>query len=282
MGDMKKASPKLFVILLATAVLLFFLSQFKVLRPAEDAAGKIFSPLQAAAYAAGQWTGSLASPWFLKKNLDRENAALKAEIGKLTLANANLQALERENAALRENLSFFQRHDYGFALADIVGKSTGFPGQEMLILNRGESDGIKVGCPVVAAPAADGPENMGGGFLIGKIAEADRYSSRVLLLTDSQSNVAATVLGGGAGGLVSGQGGSTLRMDLMPTDEKLEVGSLVVTSGLESGIPKDLLIGEIEKANFKAGDFFQTAAIKPLIDFGRLRIVAVLIPKVTN
>ena len=57
----------------------------------------------------------------------------------------------------------------------------------------------------------------------------------------------------------------------------LNIGDVVVTSGLEEGMPRGLLIGTVEAVEKEAHQPFQTAVIKPFISFSKITLASILI-----
>ena len=103
--------------------------------------------------------------------------------------------------------------------------------------------------------------------------------SKVLLLTDNKSKVAATIQNSEkTTGLIEGQFGLSLAMTNIPQDQEVKVGDLIVTSGLEGKIPKDLLIAKVENINQVESEIFKTALLSPIISFDNLSYVLVVVP----
>jgi cell shape-determining protein MreC len=67
-------------------------------------------------------------------------------------------------------------------------------------------------------------------------------------------------------------------MNYIPQSEAVVVGDLIVTSGLEAGIPSGLVIGQVAKVNKNGNEIWQSVNIQPLADFDYLMIVSVLVP----
>ena len=140
----------------------------------------------------------------------------------------------------------------------------------VLVLNVGLRDGIAKNDAVVAQD----------GVLVAKITDVYATSSRALLLTDRESRVAVSLSGGTPSSkLVRGERGLSLILDQVPQQETVRLGQLVVTSGLEPTVPRGLLVGEVEEIVSEKNDLFQTAILRPIVDFDALSIVAVILPK---
>ena len=56
----------------------------------------------------------------------------------------------------------------------------------------------------------------------------------------------------------------------------MQVGDLVVTSGLGGDYPADILIGQVTSVRRRDYDIFQTASVQPVVDFSQLQIVLVI------
>jgi cell shape-determining protein MreC len=78
-------------------------------------------------------------------------------------------------------------------------------------------------------------------------------------------------------GIAQGTRGRLINLSFIPHGEQVEVNDLVVTSGLEDGVPSGLLIGIVNTVETDPNLPFQEAVVEPLIDIGRYRIVSVLI-----
>ena len=138
-----------------------------------------------------------------------------------------------------------------------------------VIINRGSDSGLEKGMAVIA----------GQGVVIGKVGEVYSDYSKVLLLTDNKSKVAATIQNlEKTTGLVEGQFGLSLAMTNIPQDQEVKAGDLIVTSGLEGKIPKDLLIAKVDNVNQVESEIFKTAILSSIISFDNLSYVLVVVP----
>ncbi len=187
-----------------------------------------------------------------------------------------LAAVTRQLAAARQEIQsratadqlgqFVLRLSYPSVAAAVVGYSPD-PGVQSLVINVGRDRDIRAGQAVIT----------GDGWLIGKIAIAHETTSTVVLLTDAQSLVLASIQNDVASqGVVRGERGLAVQMDLIPKNDRVQVGQSVVTSGLEAGIPPDLLIGTVSSIIQRTGEVFQRSLINVPIRYGRVRQVAVV------
>jgi rod shape-determining protein MreC len=120
------------------------------------------------------------------------------------------------------------------------------------------------------------PAVSGGAVLVGRIAQVGPRTAKVELLTDPDSSVAALLQTSRVTGLVVGQPDGTLRMEYIPQEENIDVGDIVLTSGLGGVMPKGLVIGQVTEVQKLDYALFQTAIVRPAIDFSRLELLLVI------
>ena len=208
----------------------------------------------------------LTQPDEVQASLDRLQN-LEKQVVAVAYDRVQFSLLEQENNQLREQLSFLQTHEYSTIGGDVVGNQIGTL-DGTIFINRGEGDGIKVGQPVIVA----------GGVLIGKIIKIESNSAVIQLLTDSQSKVAATVMNEERSiGLVEGGYGLSIQMNFIPQNETVQVGDVIVSSGLEEAIPRGLLIGQVTTVEKEPYQPFQHALLTPFLPLQKLTVVSVII-----
>jgi len=196
-----------------------------------------------------------------------EEAIKNSNTNACTVESARLTQLELENAELRTQLNFLKntaRH----VGATVIGRSLD-PIGTTIVIDRGAADGIVVNRPVI----------VNNGYFIGKIARVDEHTSVVRLMSDFQSKTAATVDNRDKSlGVVEGGFGLTVRLNLIPQNEVIRPGDVVITSGLEPDLPRGLAIGTVEVVEKKPQEPFQQAIIKPSADLHALTVVSVILP----
>lgn len=238
------------------------------LKPAESVLLKIISPIQRGAYTSALGVRSFYDAWLTKKNLLAENEILKDQLKTKQVSQSQINSLKEENELLKKELNFLRDNDFNFVATKIVS-GVSDPISKSVIINRGLEDGVRKGLAVVADE----------GVLIGKIIEVYSNFSKVLLLTDNTSLVAATIQNQSkTAGLVEGQFGLSFTMTNIPQDQEINEGDLVVTSGLEGDIPKNLLIARVESVQHIESEIFKTATLGSIIPFDSLSYLAVIIP----
>ncbi len=192
---------------------------------------------------------------------------LKTKLLKNKTDLVELQLLQDENQELKKQLNFIENSKYLSVGVNVIGKNTE-PTGNTLIVDRGKKDNIKLGNIVITQE----------GVLVGKITSVDNYFSIVRLINDSQSKVAATITNEEKSiGLIEGGYGISVHMNFIPQNEIIEIGDTVVTSGLEEGIPRGLLIGKIEAIEKEAYQPFQKAVISPFVNLEKITLASIII-----
>jgi rod shape-determining protein MreC len=57
----------------------------------------------------------------------------------------------------------------------------------------------------------------------------------------------------------------------------VQVGDLVLTSGLGGNYPANLFTGQVTSVRSRETDLFQSAAVQPVVDFSQLEILLVIV-----
>src|ERR1700730_5142297 len=203
------------------------------------------------------------SRYFALQNTSRENEELKRENDTLKLRVNQLQSKAAESDRLAALLNFRQsQREVPMLAARVIG--TGADASQTVYLDRGERDGIRRNMGVIT------PD---GG--VGKVIEAYRDTSQVLLLTDKDSGVGAMLAVSRIQSPVGGDGEPLLAMKYVPDDNTVNIGDRVVTSGMDRIFPRELPVGTVSQ--IKAGNPFKQIRIRPAANLERLEEVIVLL-----
>ena len=185
---------------------------------------------------------------------------LEDELADFKSKDVSLKILEFENQKLREQLD-----DYLVSSEIIYSKiiiDNNSPYLKSFVINKGSRDGVKVGMVV-----------LDQNYLVGKIIEVNFNTSRVLLLSDINSNIPISISPGNLQAIATGTSDDFAKVNYLKKKHfnKISNDSIVYTSGtgglIKSGIP----IGKII-------DFSQTTdeiKIQFFSDFSQLQYVSV-------
>ncbi|PIR13365.1 rod shape-determining protein MreC [Candidatus Falkowbacteria bacterium CG11_big_fil_rev_8_21_14_0_20_39_10] len=261
---------------IAVVGLLIFLHFIKILSPIEDAIINVFRPALSKIYTVGSELNISYSEQTNKKDLIKVIDELKKERNKLIAEKTKLEFVREENEKLRQYLKFFTTENYNYVLANVISQNVFIDAQKQnqyIIIDKGRKDGLADGLAVLD----------GQGVLVGKIAEVEENISKVFLVTNQDCKLAVLIQNQAAGqertaGIAQGDLGLTVKLDFIPQTQKIEIGQLAVTSGLEEKIKRGLVIGKIVQVNSGSNEVWQTAVIEPLANLNELVIASVLLP----
>lgn len=162
-----------------------------------------------------------------------QNKELKRELQQMKAWKEAALQLEQKNARLLDlnqvRLDTRLTHVTGVVLAD-----SGSPFRQSVLLNVGARDGIR-----------DGWATMDGIGLVGRISGVGERTSRVILVTDSNSRIPVTVQPGGQKGLLSGDNSPLPPLEFLEKPDEVRPGDRVVTSGDGGVFPAGLLVGQV-------------------------------------
>lgn len=235
------------------------------LSPVKSAVLKAYGSLASSAgnVAAGMKNGFRT--FALIKNLSRENDQLIQQVDELSFENARLKAAKQENIALRKALNFEQESSFNLIPVSVkIADPTGFT--QTVVVDKGEKSQVIAGSSVIAPP----------GLLVGKVTKAYSNMAEVTLITDPGLTVNAEVAESGALGLLSGEHGLSLKLDLVTHNELIKTGDQLITSGLAGDFPRGLLVGEVSSVSSSSSDLFQKAYVAPAADLRNLRFLFVI------
>ena len=199
-------------------------------------------------------------------SLRQRNTELEAEVSELQAQVIQLQQEVGETQIIGELLDFSRANpENSYKGAVVIGQDPS-PFLQFVIINRGSNDGILRGMPVVT--------NQG---LVGRVDAVIADAARVQLITDLASNVNVRLQNAEVDASLIGSVTGELTLDLIPQDEAVEEGDLVLTSGLGGGYPPDLIIGQVVNVRSRDFDLFQSAKVQPVVDFNHLQIVLIIV-----
>ncbi|MEY5037650.1 MAG: rod shape-determining protein MreC [Pseudomonadota bacterium] len=192
-----------------------------------------FVPSMQWAMAPVTWTVGVMDNYQSYSRLLAQNQQLREELKQmrqwkeaaLQLSQTNARLLDLNQVRLDPRLT----HVTGVVLAD-----SGSPFRQSVLLNVGARDGI-----------IDGWATMDGVGLVGRISGVGAKTSRVILLTDSNSRVPVVVQPSGQKAILSGDNGDLPPLDFLEDQTEVRPGDQVFSSGDGGVFPSGLLIGSV-------------------------------------
>jgi rod shape-determining protein MreC len=226
---------------------------------------ELVSPLQRIAAwsingAAHGWGGYVGL-----RTAQKENDAMRAELDRLKIRNAELEGRALEADRLAALLNFRNAHtETPMIAAHVIGGSPD-SGTQMINIDRGSRDGIRRDMGVIT------PDGV-----VGKIFAVYPDISQVLLIGDKESGVGALLSDTRTQGPVKGTGEPLLSMDYISNDEKVTAGEAILTSGQDRIFPKDLPVGTVQDFVSEPKTPFMKIRVKPAARLDRLEEVLIL------
>jgi rod shape-determining protein MreC len=199
------------------------------------------------------------------RTAQKENDAMRAELDRLKIRNAELEGRALEADRLDALLNFHNAHaETPMIAAHVIGGSPD-SGSQTVNIDRGSRDGIRRDMGVIT------PDGV-----VGKIFAVYPDISQVLLIGDKESGVGALLSDTRTQGPVKGTGEPLLSLDYISNDEKVTAGEAVLTSGQDRIFPKDLPVGTIVDFVSDPKTPFMRIRVKPAARLDRLEEVLVL------
>ncbi|MCT0955002.1 rod shape-determining protein MreC [Weissella cibaria] len=209
-------------------------------------------------------------------NTYNENEKLTTKIDDLAQSKVQLQTLQAENRALKDQLKIDGTlTDYKVVNAVVISRSPS-NWQSQLIINKGTNAGLKKGLSV-----------MGSGGLIGRITQVNTTNAKVELLSDDSQvadRFAIRVTNSNSeviDGIVTSfnQSKNLIVMGQITSDVDVKKGDLVTTSGLGGVTPAGLYVGKVASVGKDNYGLPKKIYIKPATDFNNVPVVSVAIPQ---
>lgn len=257
--------------LVASSVMILFDGTPGIARPQEiglSVFGFFQGLVSGTVHSLGQLGGSVVD----LADLQKRNEKLTALVKKYEGNERALVQLREENRRLREQLAFHQSLPYFNVPVEVIGRD---PSKvySTLVVNKGYLDGIRKNMPVVATQS-------GVVGLVGKVSEVGLSTSVVQPILDANLFAAARIENSRHEGLVTGKGNNeeSLSMAYVKKSAQKEIheGDLVVTAGIDSLYPADLLIGRIKDISSKEYQTSLDIDLEPVLDFDRLEYLNIL------
>lgn len=191
-----------------------------------------------------------------------------------TVLNDELERLREENLQLREALVASGRlariaemrdeFEVPMLPAELVASDVS-PWFRSVLIDRGHSDGVRSGMPVVS-----------GQGLVGLVTATSSGAAKTMLLLDRQAAIDGTVQRSRTRGTVRGRG-EELEFEFVAREGDVEVGDVLITSGLDGVYPKGLRLGRVTAVEPPGSKLLRSASIAPAVDFGRLEQAFVML-----
>ena len=228
----------------------------------------VISPIQYIVSLPINITNNIIGDFISQQTLLKDNTHLKAQ---LSILNAKLQkqfAIESENKQLRALLQSSAHIGRKVSEAQLLAVASN-PFARQIILNKGSNDGVFVGQPVLDAHG-----------IMGQVVQITLLTSRVMLITDTQSAIPVQISRNGIRAIAVGNSHLGLLTLAHVTDTTdIKTNDILITSGLGQKYPFGYPVGRVISVQHKPGEQFANILVKPSAYLNRSRLVLLVWPK---
>ncbi|WP_081897531.1 rod shape-determining protein MreC [Massilia sp. BSC265] len=259
------ARVKAIVFALISVMLLVVDARYQTLASVRQVAATVLYPLQMAALLPREALGNMAGYFSSISSLQKEVHELKTQ----QLAQARLlqqaQLQMAENAQLRRLMDAKQHLPVQAQMTEILYDARD-PSTRRIVIDRGSRHDVVPGLPVI--------DHAG---VVGQVTRVYPFTSEVTLLTDRDQAIPVQVLRSGLRSIAYGRGQSGL-LDLrfVVANADIQVGDVLVTSGLDGMYPAGLAVAKVVQVESVAGGTFGRVVGQPLGGIDRNRQLLII------
>ncbi|MDD9197079.1 rod shape-determining protein MreC [Aliivibrio sp. S3MY1] len=202
-----------------------------------------------------------------RNTLMLENQKLKQEMFMQSSNLLLMEQLKQENSRLRNLLGSPFIRDERKMVTEVMAVDSA-PYTHQVMIDKGRIDGVYEGQPVISDKG-----------IVGQINYVGAHNSRVLLLTDPNNSIPVQVVRNDIRVIASGKGHlDTMQLEHIPTNTDVEVGDLLVSSGLGGRYPEGYPVGYISRIDNDNKRPFASIDLETTVEFDKLRYLLLVWP----
>jgi len=253
-------------IVIAFSVLLFLAdSQFNLFASSRLYLNSLVSPIQYVADAPQKLSIAISENLLTRQALKERNQQLEKDNLFLKADRLLLTQLQNENKQLRELLNSQRNFSYKRMITEVMSLRSD-PFTHQLLIDKGASDGVYLGQPVI---------NEQG--VVGQVSQVGSTTSRVLLIVDASHGIPVRVQRNDIVAIVHGSGAwNKLNLPFVQSNADLKEGDLLVTSGLGGRFPAGYPVAKISRFNYQKGALYADVTATPVALLDRSRYLLLL------
>jgi rod shape-determining protein MreC len=224
-----------------------------------------FTPIEKMFVSTGHFFSSGWHNYADLRGVRKQNRELQDEVARLQMEQVRLKQDADQARRLQALLDFKEKFISKTVAAQVIG-SSGTEQSRVIIIDKGSRDGMRQDMAVITP---DG--------IVGKVKDVFPLSSQVLLINDHDSGAGVILETSRLQGIVKGTPLGELQITDIMSDEKVEPGERLITSGGDRIYPKGYAVGTvISSTPDKENDPFLAIKVKPAADLSRLEEVLVI------
>ncbi|MGE6108707.1 rod shape-determining protein MreC [Aeromonas sobria] len=256
---------RLFLAVIISVAAIVADSRFGVFSHVRVYLSSLVSPLQYMANAPGTLLDTMSTQVQTRADLIEQTKQQEQQLFTLRSRLLKMDHLEHENQRLRELLGSPVHNESRKMVAELLSVDSD-PFSHQVLINKGALDGVYNGQPVI---------NDQG--VVGQVLHVGSTTSRVLLITDASHGIPVRVLRNDLRAIASGSGElDKLELRNLPRNTDVQVGDLLVTSGLGGRFPEGYPVATVTRSDYVEGKPFAQVEARPLVALDRLRYLLLL------
>jgi rod shape-determining protein MreC len=226
----------------------------------------LITPFERGLVWAQNGSGNLWHNYFYLRGVRAENRQLKEQIEQMRLEQVRLNEDASQAHRLQSLLAFKEQFIARTMPAQVIG-SSGSDLSRSIYIDKGDNAGLKPDMAVITA-----------GGIVGKVWIVYPSTSLVLMINDQSSGVGAMTEKSRLQGVVRGTPNGELILERVMSDEAVNPGDTLLSSGGDRIFPKGLPVGTVSKVS-PGREMFLNIQVKPAADLSRVEEVLVVIEK---
>ncbi len=256
---------RLLLVICLSVVLIFVDTRYSVLDPFKRVVGSALTPVY--------WLSALPENIYVgatnllktRDDLQEELDRMKSQMLVLERKSQKLASVTAELNRLRELLNASRLLDEGVVVTELIGASPD-PDNQYIQINKGLKDGVYLGQAVLDAHG-----------LMGQVIEVNDFSSRVLLISDIRHAVPVQINRNGLRAIAYGIGAiNYLELGSVPATYDIQVGDLLVSSGLGGRFPEGYPVGRVSEIVIEPGESFANVKVVPEAQLNRSKLLLIV------
>ena len=254
------ARVKVTVFALVSIALLVVDARFHALTAVRQVAATVLYPFQMVALMPRDAMSNMGSYFSSISALQKEVRDLKSQQVAMAQAMQQAQLQMAENGHLRKLMDAREHLPVRSMMSEILYDARD-PSTRRVVLDRGMRSGVKLGLPVI--------DNAG---VVGQVTRVFPFTAEVTLLTDKEQAIPVQVLRNGLRSVAYGRGQSgMLDLRFVAPNADIQVGDVLVTSGLDGMYPAGLAVAKVVQVESVAQGAFGRVVCQPLAGIDRHR-----------
>ncbi len=236
--------------------------RFNTLEALRSSLSVVLYPIQYLANLPTQLSESAGDAFISRSELQKDRKRLHDENLELLARLQKFEALESENMRLRALLDSSFKVGDRVLIAELVAVEQD-PFRQVVLINKGKSSGLYEGQPVLDANA-----------VVGQVTHINPFTASVLLITDATHALPVQVNRNGLRTIALGTGLiNQLELPHLPNNADIQVGDLLVTSGLGGRFPPGYPVAQVVSVTKEPGRPFASVIAETTAHLDRVREV---------